>query len=366
MTAPTASFCRPATFQERGVAVPFTAPALAQARARLVRPGAVELIIANPSGSRGWYVLPAEKVVESMRLTMHDRLLLEAVRCLPVLSPATVRGAARKVAAAGAAGREAAYAVAEAELREAREQAQAGFVLMASLLRRTVRPELDWRTLDPDDGASRAALEAGLAEVVPTLGLPCHRLVACFDEIAGHVVPVGMADGPFESRASRTVEALEHFAAEVRAWAVLEPDDRRPGVELIAACAATTLVRARTCLQRLWTALDVTPPLLRQWLADPRVVVARLALPDWLLDGWPYICACWDQATSEDRSAQRVTLARIEALVPSVPTEVGGDAASPEERLHGKRWLRARDDGRSPAAMARAVGRNESLRAVLA
>lgn len=366
MAAPTATYCRPATFQERGVAVPFTVPALAQARARLVRPGAVELIVANPSGSRGWYVMPAEKVGESMRLTMHDRLLLEAVRCLPALSPATVRGAARKIAAAGAAGREAAHAVAEAELRETREREQAALVLMASLLRRTIRPELDWRSLGPDDRAIRASLQAGLAEAAPTLDMAQDRLLACFDEIAPHVIPVGFAEGPFDSRASRTIEALERFAAEVRTWAALEPDDRRPGVELIAACAATTLTRARTCLQRLWTALEATPALLRQWLADPRVVVARLALPDWLLDGWAYICASWDQATSEDRSAQRVTLARIEALVPSVPTEIGGEAATPEERLHGKRWLRLRDDWRSPAAMARAIGRNEALRAVLA
>lgn len=365
MAAPTPTYCRPATFQERGVAVPFTTPALAQARARLVRPGAVELIMANPSGSRGWYVMPAEKVAESMRLTMHDRLLLEAVRCLPALSPATVRGAARKVAAAGAAGREAAHAVAEAEAREAREREQAALVLMASLLKRTIRPELDWRTLD-HDGASGASLRANLVEVAPTLDIAHDRLLASIDEIAAHVIPVGFADGPFESRASRTIEALERFATEVRAWVALEPDDRRPGVELIAACAATTLTRGRACLQRLWMALEATPALLRQWQVDAKVVVARLALPDWLLDGWPYICASWDQAASEDRSAQRVTLARIEALVPNIPTEIGGNAPAPEERLHGKRWLRPRDDWRSPAAMARAVGRNEALRAVLA
>ncbi|HMR29647.1 MAG TPA: hypothetical protein PKA13_03095 [Geminicoccaceae bacterium] len=366
MAAPTATSCRPSTFQERGVAVPFTTPALAQARVRAVRPPAVELIVANPSGGRGWYVLPAEKVVDSLRLTLHDRLLLEAVRCLPALSPATVRGAARRTAAAGSAGREAAHAVAEAEQREAREQAQAACLLAAGLLKRTVRSELDRRALDADDDRTRESMRAALAEVAPALETSQGRLAACLDEIARHVVPVGLADGLFESRASRTIEALDRFASEVRAWALLEPEDRRPGVELIATCADTTLSRARTCLQRLWMALDATPQLVRQWLADPEVVVARLALPDWLLDGWPYICASWDQATSEDRSAQRVTLARIESLVPSVPTEVGGDAAPAEERLHARRWLRGRDDSRSPAAMARAIGRNEALRAVLA
>ena len=116
-------------------------------------------------------------------------------------------------------------------------------------------------------------------------------------------------------------DELERFARETRDWARLEPDDRRPGVELIAACATATLARARACLDRLWTALDAVPQLLRLWSADRAVVVDRLALPDWLLDGWPYICAAWDQATSEDRSAQRAALARIEPLVPVMPGE---------------------------------------------
>ena len=49
----------PATFLDRGVTVPFTTPMLmgARARPREDREG-LEVIIANPSGTSGVYILP--------------------------------------------------------------------------------------------------------------------------------------------------------------------------------------------------------------------------------------------------------------------------------------------------------------------
>lgn len=366
MVASSAPCSRPSTFQERGVAVPFTTPLLAQARARASRAGGIELTVTNPSGGRGWYVLPAGKVAETVRLTMHDRLLLEQLARLPNISPVTVRAAAREVARAGAAGREAAHAAAEAQAQEGRDRILANAVLIATLLRRSGHAEVDWQQLDLGSEATRVRIKRLLNGIAPRLGMSVDRLLVSIDEIAHLTVPVGLAARPFASRAARTVAALERFTSEVRVWARLEPEDRRPGVELIAACAMVTLEQAKQTLDRLRTAIDAAPQLLRQWSADPLPVIERLALPDWLLDGWPYICASWDQATSEDRSAQRVALARIEGLVPVLPSELAREGGSPEERLHQRRWLRPREDLRSPSAAGAAIGRNEALRAVLA
>ena len=48
----------PATFLERGVAVPFTTPMLAGTRARPSERGGTELLVPNPSGGTGVYILP--------------------------------------------------------------------------------------------------------------------------------------------------------------------------------------------------------------------------------------------------------------------------------------------------------------------
>ena len=47
-----------ATFGERGVSVPFTTPALAGARVRRDARHGLALLVPNPSGGRGIYVLP--------------------------------------------------------------------------------------------------------------------------------------------------------------------------------------------------------------------------------------------------------------------------------------------------------------------
>jgi hypothetical protein len=228
--------------------------------------------------------------------------------------------------------------------------------------------EIDWRRLDPTSFANQAGMPEHLARIAPALGMSVERLLSSIEEIAGVVVPIGFKSRPFDSSAVQATDALERFAIEVRDWARLEPEDRRAGVDLIAACAAHALSRVRNSLDRVWATLDAVPHLIRLWSSDRPAVVAHLTRPDWMLDGWPYICASWDQATSEDRSAQRTALARIETLVPAPPAEPSGEAAlggSPHERLRQRRWLRLREDLRSAATAAFLIGRNETLRAAL-
>jgi hypothetical protein len=341
---------------------------LAQARVRAARAGGIELVLANPSGGRGSYVLRPEGIGEVARLTVHDRLLVERLTKVAPLTPATVRAAAREVAATGAAGREAAHAAVEANARDAAQRVTGNLVLIVTLLRRSGLAEVDWRGLDLADRGTQATINGLLARIAPALGLSVEALLLSIDEIAGAASGVGFLSRPFDSRCVLMLEAVERFAGEARDWARLEPEDRRPGVELIAACAAETTARARACLDRLWACLDAVPQLARRWSTDRPAIEAELALPDWLLDGWPYICAVWDQAASEDRSAQRTALARIETLVPALPADPapGTDRGGAQhERLRQRRWLRPRDDFRSPAGAAMAIGRNEMLRAVL-
>ena len=80
---------QPATFLERGVAMPFTTPQLAGARGRPdVRVG-LEVILPNPAGGRGVYVLPWAGVRELCRPTVHDARLQQLVAELKVVTPNT-------------------------------------------------------------------------------------------------------------------------------------------------------------------------------------------------------------------------------------------------------------------------------------
>ena len=90
---------RPATFLERGVALPLTTPVLLGARIRPAERAGAELILPNPAGSEGVYILPWPALHDFCAPSLHDRALWERVTALPVLTPATVREAARQVAA---------------------------------------------------------------------------------------------------------------------------------------------------------------------------------------------------------------------------------------------------------------------------
>jgi hypothetical protein len=78
MIKPVESFL-PATFLERGVAVPFTTPQLNGARARPGERRPLELIIPNPSGGRGVYILPLEGIHDFCTLTINDRRLADGI-----------------------------------------------------------------------------------------------------------------------------------------------------------------------------------------------------------------------------------------------------------------------------------------------
>jgi hypothetical protein len=106
---------RPGTCLERGVAAPFTAPALHAARVRAAPSGGVEVVVPNPSGREGWFVLPWSAVLERFQPSLADRALVRALG-LERPMPASLRAAAWRVAAEGLSGR-AARRAAEATAR---------------------------------------------------------------------------------------------------------------------------------------------------------------------------------------------------------------------------------------------------------
>ncbi len=77
----------PATFQSRGAAVPFTTPVLCGARARLSETEALELMIPNPSGGRGTYIVPWTGIASLCRPSLHDREMIRRLAEEPAVSP---------------------------------------------------------------------------------------------------------------------------------------------------------------------------------------------------------------------------------------------------------------------------------------
>jgi hypothetical protein len=97
----------PTSFLERGAAIPFTTPLLAGTRARPAEKQGLELVIPNPAGGRGVYIMGWTSISSLCCPTLHDRQLNDRIAKLVSVTPSTIRRVGREVAAEGLAGEEA-------------------------------------------------------------------------------------------------------------------------------------------------------------------------------------------------------------------------------------------------------------------
>jgi len=100
---------KPARCAERGVAAPFTTPLLFAARLRLGADQGIEVLVPNPAGREGWFVLPWAAAREALQPSLADQALIGALTTLVAdtaeLQPWQMRQAARQAASTGLAGR---------------------------------------------------------------------------------------------------------------------------------------------------------------------------------------------------------------------------------------------------------------------
>ncbi len=261
----------PGLWLERGVAVPFTTPSLFGARLRQRDGGALELLLPNPAGREGWFVLPWSAAVEAHRPTLADLALLKALQpgAAP-LTPARLRRVALRVAEDGLGGRGLRRAAAAARAATARRE----LALRGRLERHGPRaaghaPQFHGPGLEPVEGEC-VARQRGLAQ-----------LAMLFREWAP-----GAPTAADQVRMQRLAYRADCLA--------------EPLAGLIAAAREALMAR-------------LGEPFMRS------TSLPELARPDWLLEGWDVLAALLRVASAEERL---LVLRRAASLVPPLPEEV--------------------------------------------
>ena len=127
----------PITFLERGVTVPFTTPLLAGTRARPAGRADLELVVPNPSGGKGVYVMRWHAVMALCRPTLHDRMLNERIALLDNVTPRDISRLGRTVAAEGFAGEDASVAAMLADKAERAERLLNNYLLLTAVIAQT-------------------------------------------------------------------------------------------------------------------------------------------------------------------------------------------------------------------------------------
>ena len=323
-----------ATFGERGVSVPFTTPALAGARVRRdVRHG-LALLVPNPSGGRGIYVLPWSGVRDMCQPTLHDGMLHDAIAASkgePV-SPAVVRAAARRVAGEGAAGR-AAHAAATKAIQTENESRQATnrYLLYALAAQTTMQ-------------ASSAEV-AALASVVDEIGIGPHAAQAG--------IPVRLAQ-------------LKRLREELAAWANTGADETGYG-PMVCGMANLTIRCAEQIVAAVRDRTADAAGLLADWRIEPGDVTAHFSRPAWVLDGWSLPCLLWGAASGI--VARRAALIEIGQMLAVLPKEAGhwiGASIDAEANQAIRPMVGLSQDWRAGLSALDLVARNEQFRALAA
>jgi hypothetical protein len=369
---------RPATFLERGVTLPFTTPLLLGGRIRPAERGAAELVLANPAGTDGVYVLPWAGILDFCTPSLHDRALWARVSELSLLVPRKVRDAAQQVAREGYAGRAAARAAERSceEARHHRTVVQYGLLLelvrqgelvvegAASLARRPP-PETD----TPANVQARA--EAVLDRLRRDGRISALAALDSIEELAEAFEVCGLRRGVGTGRLPTLAAAMTTMAAELAEAAAgdASPTERlcqrllSQSAELVLRCGRLALADAHGLTEDIWT-------LLQRWRTAPESVQAAIGRAEWIFDGWEVIAGIWRGAAPEERGAAAVEMAR---LVPMIPAEVkdwlGFDAPGDMEAFRSglRRWrhtVRAHEDWMT-GRITDAASRTEQLRAML-
>jgi hypothetical protein len=341
---------RPATFLERGITLPFTTPALLGGRVRPAQRRSAELVLANPSGSEGVYILPWAGVLDFCSPTLHDRAVWARVSDLPHLVPRQVREAARAVAAEGYAGREAARAAAAARAGARQDRTLAHYGLLLELVRQgeaEAGGAPARRHRPPPEADTPAGLQARAREVLERLRTdgriaPAAALDA-IEEMAEVFEACGVRRGIAQGRLPALADAIAAMAVELVDGTAAAAATERLCCRLLSQSAELVLRCGRLALNEAHGLLDDIWALLQRWRMAPDSVQQATARAEWIFDGWDMILGLWRGAAPGERGAAVLAMAN---LVPMIPAEVenwfGFDATSDMEAYRSglRRWRR--------------------------
>lgn len=360
----------PSTFAERGVAVPFTTPLLAQARLRLDRNEQFEFLLPNFTGGKGTYVMPWKTVPSMMTVTLHDRLLFDAISKLEGHSPETIRRASLEVQASGVAGPDAAITAGKLIDADNQQLVLTQFILVTELLKLVNIGAADLLRPGMTAEQSKRMARNALAKVAQIVKVQPDALSTAVERLGEAVAPVGLPQCPQSGRLRALATRLDEFCNDLERWSNLDISDASELADFIAGVARHTLELVKMRLVQLDKVCADPKQIIHDEPRFRAAIMTHVSRISWLLDGWDFILAMWDSVRDTPGEPQQTMVADISRLVPVIPKEEIAMAADSFDMdalaKIQRRWVRMNEDWRTGALDMPAVMRMESLKARVA
>jgi hypothetical protein len=354
---------RPASFAERGIAAPFTTPALALARLRRSGPGGFEIVLPNLVDGRGVYLVPWSALPEIIAPTVHDRMLHEGLVLAGSFDPESVRLVHLGLLVRGFGGIDSTEAAARALGGDDRLATAVNLALMVQLIHAGGVTATE-AAQAAESGRAGLEYKRAFDSIAASAGIDARALPDRIEALARSLAPLGLPEPQPAGRLRRAVRQLSGLRHALAAWANAQAGAEGEIAALCADAAARTLDRCERLLAMLDGRLVKLIPILRAWPHDREVLAeAKLRLA-WLLDGWCGAIVTWETVRDAPRLHQFVALGAIFRALPLLPTEAdptdaGLDLARAHRRLMHRHCRRF--DGLEGTPIAAAQARQMEL-----
>ncbi|MBL8805335.1 MAG: hypothetical protein JNN22_00710 [Rhodospirillales bacterium] len=314
--------------------MPFTTPIIVGARVR-GRGEDLELVVPNPSGAKGNYILQWKSLPDVFTLTVHDRVLHRAIGEAAASTPDQVRRATLKTAATGLAGPAAAKQAKAMMKDEEDAKLLIQFTLLADTVAQLSQGSLQITLAHVQSETGRQQAKLILARVAHKVKLEGNELYALLEQWADLVGAVGVPKIPKPARLRRMRTRIEEFANSIGSWSEVDKSDASPLGALASLVARETVSLANEHFAAIDAYIEKVEVTVAGWekvQADIETNVRRIS---WMLDGWDLLVAMWEDAVLKPAFEQQATVQELARIVPIVP----------EEEVTGVRRDKLRDIG---------------------
>lgn len=355
------------TWAERGIAVPFTTPALAQARMRRDDGSKRrEFVLPSLSGGKGCYVMPWKSIIGTMTTTLHDRVLFDLMQQHDVDDPIKMRHVTLEVAAKGLSGPRAARKAQEILDSEKQYQVLTTFLLVLQLLKLV---NVSSKDLIADGLATETAqkrMRGALLGVADRLKIPHDDLYLRIETLSSLIAPIGLPQAPEPGRLRALTDDLILFRDTVRGWTSSMPEEVAQLGEFEAKVAELTNQLASKTVLKVDTETEALAAMLRAWEKRFTSVSSEVRQLSWLLDGWDYVITLFHEVSDKTDKERQTMIADTFPLLPQIPREqleVIDEKKASALGVIQRRWVRANEDWRSGVLDYDQVQRIEARRA---
>ncbi len=328
------SFWAPPSFAERGASVPFTTPIIVGARVR-GRGEDLELIVPNPSGAKGNYILQWKSLPDVFTLTVHDRVLHRAIGEAGASTPDQVRRATLKTAATGLAGPAAAKQAKTMLKDEDDFKLLIQFSLLADTVAQLSQGSLQITLAHVQSETGRQQAKLILARVAHKVKLEGNELYALLEQWSDLIAAVGAPKLPKPPRLRRMRTRIEEFANSIGSWAEIDKSDASPLGALASLVARETVSLANEHFVAIDAHIEKIDQTVLGWEKAQTEIETNVQRISWMLDGWDLLVAMWEEAVLKPAFEQQATVQELARIVPIVP----------EEEVTGVRRDKLRDIG---------------------